>query len=251
VSLIDAKPDPTSKSDDKSASKRRWWKLPAAIALAAFFILLSPLWAVLLFRRMDFFRVRHVEVIGARHIHPPDVLERLQVDTLNSVWDPTEPLEARVSAHPLIREVQIERKLPGTLVVRIIEHIPVALVATTGGFRAYDERGVALPIDPSTSDIDAPILDRPDTLLLRLLGATRRQAPAVYLRLSEIRRGGQRSDELLLVLDSVPVRAGADVTLERLADLELVEQDLARRRLRATELDVRYRDQVIARLSTP
>jgi cell division protein FtsQ len=50
------------------------------------------------------------------------------------------------------------------------------------------------------------------------------------------------------VLDSIPVRTLADVTLDRLADLELVEHDLMRRRLRAWELDLRYRDQVIARI---
>jgi cell division protein FtsQ len=249
VSLVDAKPDPSAKSDDTGASRRRWWKVPLIIALAAFFILLAPIWAPVLFRQMDFFRVRHVEVVGAHYIQPRDVLERLRVDTLNSVWDPTGPLETRVSSHPLVREVQIDRRLPGTLVVRLVEHVPVALVATSGGFKTYDERGVALPIDPAATDVDAPILDRPDTLLLRLLGAARRQAPALYLRLSEVRR--ERRDELVLILDSVPVRAPADVTLERLADLELVEQDLARRHRRAIELDVRYRDQVIARLPTP
>lgn len=249
MSLVDAKPDPSAKSDDTGTSGRRWWKVPLAIALAAFFILLAPIWTPVLFRQMDFFRVRHVEVVGARYIQPRDVLERLRVDTLNSVWDPTGPLETRVSGHPLVREVRIDRKLPGTLVVRLVEHAPVALVATSGGFRAYDERGVALPIDPAKSDVDAPILDRPDTLLLRLLGAARRQSPALYLRMSQARR--ERRDELVLILDSVPVRAPADVTLERLADLELVEQDLARRRVRAIELDVRYRDQVIARLPTP
>jgi len=34
----------------------------------------------------------------------------------------------------------------------------------------------------------------------------------------------------------------------RLADIFPVESDLARRQLRAEELDLRYRDQVIARL---
>ena len=38
------------------------------------------------------------------------------------------------------------------------------------------------------------------------------------------------------------------VTLARLGDIEPVERDLARRQLRAAELDLRYRDQVIARL---
>ena len=44
------------------------------------------------------------------------------------------------------------------------------------------------------------------------------------------------------------VRANDDLTLQRLADVEPVEQDLAHKQLRATEIDLRYRDQVIARL---
>jgi cell division protein FtsQ len=199
---------------------------------------------------MAFFRVRHIEVVGARYVPPREILDRLKVDTLASVWDPTGRLESRVAGHPLVREVKVGRKLPGTLVVRLVEHAPVALVPTATGFRAYDERGVPLPIDPTTADVDAPILATPDSAMLRLLGAVRTEAPALYRRVSEVRRGGEGEGgrELLLILDSVPVRTLADVTLQRLADLELVEHDLARRRLRATELDLRYRDQVIARL---
>jgi cell division protein FtsQ len=248
VTIVDSKPQPDSpKRSGRERAPKRWWYVPALIAIGLFFLLLSPLWAPLLFRQMEFFRVRHVEVVGARYIEPSEVLDRLKVDTLASVWDPTGPLETRVSAHPLVREVVVDRKLPGTLVVRLVEHAPVALVATPNGFRAYDARGVSLPIDPSTADVDAPILARPDSTLLRLLGAARTEAPQLYRRVSEARREGR--DELLLFWDSIPVRALADVTLDRLGDLELVENDLARRRLRAIELDLRYRDQVIARLT--
>lgn len=196
---------------------------------------------------MSFFRVRHVEVVGARYVAPRDILDRMRVDTMASVWDPTGPWRSRVSQHPLVREVELDRRLPGTLIVRLVEHAPVALVPMPGGFRVYDERGVALPIDPAVSDVNAPILARADTAVLRLLGSARRTAPQVFARLSEVRRdaGGR---ELVVVLDSLPVRALADVTLQRLTDATLVEQDLARRQLRAFELDLRYRDQVIARL---
>jgi cell division protein FtsQ len=223
--------------------------VPAAIALAAFFLLLSPFWAPLLFRRLEFFRVRHVEVVGARYIEPRDVLDRLKIDTLASVWDPTGPLETRVGGHPLVREVNVDRKLPGTLVVHLVEHAPVALVATAAGFKAYDERGVLLPIDPTATQVDAPILERPDAALFRLLGAARRQRPEFYGRMSEARRDGREG--LLIMWDSIPVRAPDGVTLDRLVDLEQVENDLARRRLRAIELDLRFRDQVIARFSSP
>jgi cell division protein FtsQ len=240
VSIVDAKPP----ESPPQAPHR--WIVPATLAAIAFFLLLAPFWAPLFLRRMAFFQVRHVEVVGSRYVDPRDILGRLKVDTLASVWDATGPLEARVSGHPLVREVDVERKLPGTLVVRLVEHAPVALVPTATGFRAYDERGVSLPIDPATADVDAPILSRPDSITLKLLGSARMLAPALYRRLSEVRREGR--DELVLVLDSIPVRALADVTLHRLADLAPVEHDLARRKLRASELDLRYRDQVIARL---
>jgi cell division protein FtsQ len=229
---------------------------PALIATAVLIVLLVPIWGPMLLRRLSFFRVRRVEVAGVRYVEPREILDRLRIDTMASVWDDTEPLVARVSGHPLIRDVEIERRLPGTLVVRLVEHAPVALVATPNGFRAFDERGVALPIDPTVTDVNAPIMARVDTALLRFLADARLGAPGLYARLSEVRReptvagstlrasGG----DVVLVLDSVPVRAAPDITLERLTDIELVERDLARRRLRPVELDLRYRDQVIARL---
>lgn len=242
MTITDTRPDPVS----QRAARARRWAAPVAIAAGVFFLLLAPLWAPRLMRRMAFFRVRHVEVVGARYVDARDILARMRVDTLASVWDAPGPWEARIARHPLVRDVEVDRRLPGTLVVRLVEHVPVALVATPNGFRAYDARGVPLPIDPTAAAVDAPILSRPDSAMLRLLAAVRAQAPGLYARVSEVRRAG--ASELLLVLDSLPVRAPADVSLKRLADLELVENDLARRGLRPVELDLRYRDQVIARL---
>lgn len=229
-----------------SLNKWRRWRVPALWAAAAFLVLLTPFWAPPLLRPLDFFHLRHVEIVGARYVEPTDILARMRVDTMVSVWDPTDAIRLRIASHPLVRDVVIERKLPGSLVVRLVEHAPVALVPGDSGLRAFDERGVALPIDPSSSEVDVPILAIADSGTLRLLGAVRMRAPGLYRRLSEVRRDGP--GELLFMLDSMPVRALAGVTLERLTDLELVERDLARRRLRVAELDLRYRDQVIARL---
>ena len=233
--------------DEKPAGRARRWALPALVALGAFLVLLTPWWGPRLLRQLSFFRVRRVEVVGVRYVDAREILERLRVDTMASVWDDAAPLEARVAQHPMVQRVEIDRNLPGTLVVRLVEHAPVALVPGNTGFRAFDARGVALPIDPTKVDVNAPIVARPDKPVLQLLGAARTDAPALYARMNEVRRE-LPSGELLFVLDSTPVRARADITLARLADVELVEQDLARRRLRAVELDLRYRDQVIARL---
>ena len=215
--------------------------LVPALGLAA----TVPIWGPLVLARMSFFRVRRVAIEGAHYVAPHDILARLHVDTMVSVWAPLRPLEKRVAGLPEVRTVAIRRKLPGTLVVTITERIPVALVPTPQGFRAYDEGGLPLPIEPSRTAVDAPILARRDTAVLRLLGELRRSAPELYQRVSEVRR---EDDELLLTLAAFGVRTMGNVTVHRFEDLEPVERDLARRQLRVDEVDLRFRDQVIVRL---
>jgi cell division protein FtsQ len=211
-------------------------------------ILASPLWGPKLLRQFAFFRVRKVEILGARYTPAAEVLARLHVDTMRSVWDPLGPLVQRVQAHPQLERVVVTRKLPGTLVVELTERRPVALIPTPDGLRAVDERGRVLPLDPSRTPVDAPVVTATprDAAVYHLLGAMLREAPRLYARISSITRTG--SDEIVLRVADLNVRAMTSVTLARLSDIEPVERDLAQRRLRPVELDLRYRDQVIARL---
>jgi cell division protein FtsQ len=223
------------------------WRLALGVVVVIA-LLASPLWGPRALGKLDFFRVRKVEVLGLRYTPPGEVLDRLHVDTTHSVWEPLEPLAARVRAHPQVANAVVTRKLPGTLVVDVTERRPVALVPAGATLRAVDERGVLLPLDPSRTPVDAPIVSAPprETAVYHLLGAMQREAPRLYARISSIRSVG--GGELLLQVADLPVRTMTSVTLTRLSDIEPVERDLARRQLRAAELDLRYRDQVIARL---
>ncbi|HEV7993194.1 MAG TPA: FtsQ-type POTRA domain-containing protein [Gemmatimonadaceae bacterium] len=225
----------------------RHWRLAFAAAVTLL-LLGSPLWGPSALRHLAFFRVRQVEILGTRYTAPGELLERLKVDTSRSVWDPLAPLEARLRSHPQVESVTVSRRLPGTLVVNVTERHPVALVNAAGGLRAVDERGVRLPLDPSRTPVDAPIVTAAprDTAVYHLLGAMQREAPALYAKLSSVRVAGP--GEIVLQIADLPVRAMTSVTLARLGDIEPVERDLTRRQLRAAEIDLRYRDQVIARL---
>ncbi len=236
-------PDEKARGDEPILSRNYKLALGGIVLLLA---VTSRFWGPLLMRRMDYFRVRRVEIVGARYVAPSDILAKLHVDTTASVWDPTSALVARVASHPEIQHVAVHRKLPGTLVIEVTERVPVALVPAPGGLRAYDERGVALPIDPARVDVDAPVLVERDIALLRLLSRIKRTMPAFYARVSAVRRAGR--DEIVLELEKEPVRAMQDVSIERLAEIAPVEEDLARRQLRVAEIDIRYRDQVIARI---
>jgi cell division protein FtsQ len=223
------------------------WRLTLA-GIGVLVLLASPLWGPPVLRRLEFFRVRRVEILGTRYTAPSELLDRLRVDTTRSVWDPLEPLAARLRSHAQIESVTVTRRLPGTLVVHVTERHPVALVEAPGGLRAVDERGRRLPLDPSRTPVDAPVVTAAprDTLVYHLLGEMQREAPAVYARLSSIRAAG--ADEIVLQIADLSVRAMTNVTLARLGDIDPVQRDLRRRQLRAAEIDLRYRDQVIARL---
>jgi cell division protein FtsQ len=240
--------EPAEASTSRGLALRlsRWRLAGGAVLVVA--VLAAPFWGPRLLAMLAFFRVRKVEVRGLRYTPPGEVLDRLRVDTTHSVWEPLEPLGARVAAHPQIERAVVTRKLPGTLVVDVTERRPVALVSVGAALRAVDERGVVLPLDPSRTPVDAPIVTTAprETSVYHLLGAMQRDAPKLYARVSAVRSVG--GGELVVQLAGLPVRTMTSVTLARLGDIEPVERDLARRQLRAAELDLRYKDQVIARL---
>jgi cell division protein FtsQ len=227
---------------DAEARRKRRKRLAALVVLVGVFVLVSPLWL----RQLDYFRVRRIEVIGARYVQPGALLERLAIDSSVTIWHSLKPLVARVREHPQVRDVSISRRLPGTLELRIVENLPVALVATSKGLEPFDRDGNPLPIDPSQTPVDLPVLAQQDTLVLRMLDGIRVANPALFARISDIRwddRGGLR-----VLLSGVIVRAAPDCSWERFSEIVAVEQDLARRGQRALELDLRYRDQVVARI---
>ena len=65
---------------------RPGWKILGALFLIA--LIMAAAWGVRAgARQMAFFRVRSVEVRCARYLQPSEIISRLKVDTLASLWD--------------------------------------------------------------------------------------------------------------------------------------------------------------------
>jgi cell division protein FtsQ len=225
--------------------KKPGYRYLAGIIVAAV-VLTAPRWGRATMHRMTYFHVRKLDIRGVRYLQPSDIVARLRVDTLRSIVDDITPLEARLKSHPQVADVHITRRFPGTLVVTITENMPVALVPRGDGLQPYDSAGRALPIDPSSTNLDLPVVTTPDRGALRLMGELRAADPRMFALISEVAPVGQ--DLVFTLNSSLRVRASAGVAPERFRDIFPVESDLARRNERAAELDIRYRDQVVARL---
>jgi cell division protein FtsQ len=225
--------------------KKPGYRYLAGIALAATLITM-PKWGTATVRKLNYFHIRKLEIRGVRYLQPDDVVARVRVDTSRSIVDDVTPLEVRLRSHPQIAEVHVTRRFPGTLVVTIRENLPVALVPRGDGLQPYDSAGKALPIDPSRANLDLPILTVPDRGALRTIGDLRAADRSMFDRVSQVEPVGP--DLLFTLTSSLRVRVSPGVAPERFRDIFPVESDLARRNERAEELDLRYRDQVVARL---
>ena len=123
------------------ASKRvLWW------AAAVMTVIVMWMAAPLALRRVAFFRVRQVELVGIRYLYADRVLAALRMSPRASVFDDTEVLAERLRGLEGVADASVIRRPPASLQVIVREVEPIALVANQrGALGAVDAAGQSLP----------------------------------------------------------------------------------------------------------
>ncbi|HSC59395.1 MAG TPA: FtsQ-type POTRA domain-containing protein [Gemmatimonadales bacterium] len=200
-----------------------------------------------LFRRMDFFRVRRVEVVGLHSLAATDVLRALAIPTRENVFDDLRPIAARAAAIAGVAHAEVTRRIPGTIRVTLQEVVPVALVPGHGALLPMDAKGRVLPFDPTVAAPDLPVTPRADSLVGELLGRVREADPGLFEQVVTTERDGR---DVALDLGQHRYWFRPDATVETIRAVTAVAQDLARRGRAFRELDGRYAGQVVVRWGT-
>jgi cell division septal protein FtsQ len=216
------------------------WKALAAVVGGAALWLGGPL----LLRRIDFFRVRQIEISGARYLAPKTVTDALALRRNASVFDRVGPLERRLESLGGVEQVEIGRRLPGTLTVTVRETPPVALIQRKGALTPVDDRGRVLPYDPAQTVPDLPVAASADSGLTRVLATVQEADPVLFARIVS---GARVKDDVVLELDGQRFWFTAGATTEDIRAVTAVAQDLARQQRPYRELDGRFSGQVIVR----
>jgi cell division septal protein FtsQ len=194
--------------------------------------------------RLDFFRIRRVEIAGLRYLPPSKVIVALQLGSEASVFDDLSAAGGRVSALPGVASAVLRRRLPGTLEIELVEAVPVALAPGSGGMALLDSSGKVLPFDPAASAPDLPVAASADARVARVLGSVQEHDPGLFAR---VRTAWLVGDDVLLDVDGRRFWFGPDVTAEDIRAVMAVARDLARQGRKYHELDGRYAGQVIVR----
>jgi cell division septal protein FtsQ len=197
-----------------------------------------------LLRRLEFFRIRRVEIAGLQYLPPAKVTAALELDSRSSVFDDLAGAARRLRAVPGVESAELRRRLPGTLEIVLEEAVPVALAPRTSGMALLDSSGKVLPFDPAVSAPDLPIAATPDRVVARVLASVLVNDPVLFAR---IRAAWRVQDDVILDLDGRRLWLGPAVTAEDIRAVMAVAQDLARQGRNYRELDGRFAGQVIVR----
>ena len=228
-----------------AAGRVKRFARPAAAGLAVV-LGLTAVWfgGPALLRHVGFFRVRRVELVGVTASKPADVVRAMRLPARGNVFDDLRPYAKRVLALPGIRQAEVHRRLPGTLVVQVTEAEAVALAPREGRLAMVGRNGKFLAFDPAVSAPDLPLVDRPDPAVSRVLGRLQDLDPELF---SRIVSASQVRGDVVLDLGGRRLWLRPDVTSEVIRAVMAAEQVLGRQGRAWAELDGRFAGQVVVR----
>ncbi|HVA14086.1 MAG TPA: cell division protein FtsQ/DivIB [Stellaceae bacterium] len=194
--------------------------------------------------------VASVEVEGRKHASRQAILDALGVKRGTSILAvDLDAAKARLEEVPWIRSASIERLLPDTLFVRVVERTPLALWQHAGKFDLVDQDGNVIPnadvaAFPSLPQVVGEGAATATPALLDLLAAE----PALESHVTAaVRVGGRRWNiELDNGIEVALPEDGADAAWRRLAALDRSDRLLERNLL---AIDMRLPDRLVLRLA--
>ncbi|MBO2518774.1 MAG: hypothetical protein CW349_03605 [Firmicutes bacterium] len=204
----------------------------------------------------NLFTLTVVEVEGAESLDPDAIRQMSGLMPGESLLSlDLDAVATRLAQDARLAQVQVTRRWPHTVRIRITERRPVALVAVGEGWLAVDRGGILFPADPDWvgrlpvltgvdpgEGLPGSPLDEPVPELLALLTGS---GLALFPRLAEIHLAEDGAVDLVL-RDPVRVRLGPLATAPaKLPILKAILDDLSARGAQASEIDLRLEAPVI------
>jgi cell division protein FtsQ len=210
-------------------------------------------------------KIKQIKIDGNRIVGENEILQltQIQMNALLYKVDLTS-IQRNVMSHHYIKDAVVERNLPNSIHIQVVERIPIAMVNCSETLY-LDEEGMVLPRSISHRLFDLPmisgiseseplapgfIIKQPDVMeALQLLALMKTVNRPMYHNISEVqvRNGG---DIVVYSAEgAVPIIFGREDMPSKFVRLETFWNDVVR--TRGTQylqyVDLRYQDQIVAR----
>lgn len=198
------------------------------------------------------FAVSDIAVEGRRTTAPATILKALDARRGMPILavDPRRAA-ARLAGLPWVRSATVERRLPGTILVRLVERRPLALWQHDNRIELIDRHGGVIPVGDLGRFAQLPLVVGPDadahaSVLLQMLA----QEPALATHVNAAIRIGDRRWNLRLD-DGIEVLLPADDPAAAWAELARLERKSAILKRDVKVIDMRLPDRLVLRVAAP
>ena len=240
--------------------------LGAAIALcSAAWAALEPGWVRARLSTLGLFRIETMQVSGNRILTSASVLATAGLRTGESlVGLDLVAARARLIAHPRVREASLRRRLPGTIVVEIVERVPCVIVRADRDYLVDAEGAIVVAAAPGTRS-DLPVLLGVEAVAGALTARGAADLAVGIELVAAIRQVGfpalsaidhidlaDPTDAVIVPVSGRPlVHAGRRDAAGRLRRWRLVAPDMAQRWPELEYVDLRAEGQVVTLPAAP
>lgn len=202
-----------------------------------------------------YFRIREVIIKGLKRVKREEILELADLPPDPNIFKLNiKGIRDKIASHPWIRKVEVERRFPNKLFIRITEREPIAMVNLNGLFYV-DKGGRIFKRLEEGDDYDYPVITgvSKDDNYLSLMDKIKKGVRFLKLSgdlrdvISEV--NVSKEGIILCMVDGTMVNMGDREYKRRINRLKKVLIDLRRRSKRASLIDLDYRDKAIVKIS--
>lgn len=180
----------------KSGTARvaRWFKHGGWALLVVIVAIAVVLWEerfyLQRFNPLELRHLQYVEIEGNRMLSWEDVMQNAQVETgmLMSELD-ADSVASNLMLIPLISSVEVEKKFPSSLYIKLQESSPVLSVLDQGKAKVYSEKGISMPLSMATA-MRLPVLENESLdkveVIATFLNTMRKMNNSLYEDVSQV-----------------------------------------------------------------
>ncbi len=213
-------------------------------------------------------KVVHVTLEGNRVVEANELFQLANVKHGSLIYDiDLKAVQRNLLSHYYIKDAIVERNLPSTIQLTVVERMPIALINRPDPVYV-DEDGVLLPHSISKALFDLPVLsglklgasvdygsvvqDSDAHEALKILTAAKLVNSELYHLISEIQLRDGHDIVLYTAEGGVPIIVGEGNIADKLVRLDTFWNTVIRQRGLQTlqYVDLRFDDQIVARWST-
>jgi len=230
-------------------ARRRLRRLRLRRAAVVLGVIAALVGAIALYRS-PLLRVQEVQVVGATHLDPQQLVQMAGLEGASMFDPPLERAESRIAALPLVRSVEAKRHWPNSVRIEVIERAPWGLWIIGETPYVIDAEGVVLegvPLAegaPVIRDLGGPAKliagDRVDVDAVVLAQSLLQRAPALAVSVTAFEYTPQAG--LALTTDaSYRVVVGDSQNFDyKMAVWQAIERELGREAMAGHVLDLRF-----------